>query len=128
VVQVQVGEEQVADGQAVGERHLAHAAVAAVREQAADCLPAVDGHTSRCVDPAGVAEHLQGQGYAVLAVNLRGQGANVRKAPTPQDWRLMIDDLQAAYQFLVDRHNRGKLNLSKFGVLALGEGANLAAA
>ena len=41
---------------------------------------------------------------------------------------MMVDDLQAAYQFLVDRHNRGKLNLAKFGVLALGEGANLAAA
>jgi pimeloyl-ACP methyl ester carboxylesterase len=76
----------------------------------------------------GFAEHLQGLGYAVLAVDLRGHGANARKALSPQDWRLMIDDLQAAYQFLVDRHNRGKLNLAKLGVVALGEGANLAAA
>lgn len=76
----------------------------------------------------GLAESLQGQGYAVLAVDLRGHGANARKALTPQDWRLMIDDLQAAYQFLVDRHNRGKLNLAKLGVVAVGEGANLAAA
>jgi hypothetical protein len=45
-----------------------------------------------------------------------------------RDWRDMVDDLQAAYQFLVDRHNRGELNLAKLGVIALGEGANLAAA
>jgi hypothetical protein len=76
----------------------------------------------------GLAEHLQSLGYAVLAMNLRGQGANERRALTPRDWTTMIDDLQCAYQFLVDRHNRGKLNLSKLGVLALGEGANLAAA
>jgi len=76
----------------------------------------------------GLAEHLQSLGYAVLAVDLRGHGSNVRKALAPQDWRMMIDDLQAAYQFLVDRHNRGKLNLAKLGVVALGEGANLAAA
>src|SRR5262245_10221809 len=76
----------------------------------------------------GLAEYLQSQGYAVLAVDLRGHGSNVRKPLTPQDWRMMIDDLQAAYQFLVDRHNRGKLNLAKLGVIALGEGANLAAA
>jgi len=76
----------------------------------------------------GFAEHLQSLGYAVLTLDLRGHGANARRALTTQDWRTMIDDLQAAYQFLVDRHNRGKLNLAKFGVLALGEGANLAAA
>ncbi|WP_406698265.1 alpha/beta hydrolase [Singulisphaera sp. Ch08] len=76
----------------------------------------------------GFAEHMQSLGYAVLAVDLRGHGANVRKALTPQDWRLMVGDLQAAYQFLVDRHNRGKLNLAKLGVMGVGEGANLVAA
>ena len=76
----------------------------------------------------GLAEHMQGLGYAVLVVDLRGHGSNTRKTLTTQDWRSMVDDLQAAYQFLVDRHNRGKLNIAKLGVLALGEGANLAAA
>jgi pimeloyl-ACP methyl ester carboxylesterase len=76
----------------------------------------------------GFAEHMQSLGYAVLAVDLRGHGANVRKALTSQDWKLMVDDLQAAYQFLVDRHNRGKLNLAKLGVIGIGEGANLVAA
>ncbi len=40
----------------------------------------------------------------------------------------MTVDLQAAYLFLLDRHNRGELNLNKLGVVAVGEGANLAAA
>jgi pimeloyl-ACP methyl ester carboxylesterase len=76
----------------------------------------------------GLAEHLQSVGYAVLALDLRGYGANPRKAMTDRDWRAMVDDLQAAYQFLVDRHNRGELNVAKLGVIGMGEGANLVAA
>jgi alpha-beta hydrolase superfamily lysophospholipase len=76
----------------------------------------------------GLAEHLQGQGHAVLMIDLRGQGANLRRATTPKDWQMMVNDLQAAYQFLIDRTNRGELNLSKLSVIGLGEGANLAAA
>ena len=76
----------------------------------------------------GMAEHLQGLGYAVLCFDLRGHGANTRRALSDRDWRDMVYDLQAVYQFLLDRHNRGELNLAKFGVVALGEGANLAAA
>ncbi len=76
----------------------------------------------------GLAEHLQAQGYAVLIPDLRGQGTNPRRALAPKDWRQMVDDLQSAYHFLLDRHNRGELNVGKFGVLAIGEGANLAAA
>jgi alpha-beta hydrolase superfamily lysophospholipase len=40
---------------------------------------------------------------------------------------MMVGDLQSAYTFLIDRHNRGELNLSRLGVVALGEGANLVA-
>lgn len=76
----------------------------------------------------GLAEHLQGLGYAVLSLDLRGQGQNARRALSANDRELMAQDLQAAYQFLVDRHNRGELNLSKLGVLGVGEGANLVAA
>jgi hypothetical protein len=76
----------------------------------------------------GLAEHMQSLGYAVLVMDLRGHGLTGRKALTTQDWQAMVEDLQVAYQFLVDRHNRGKLNLAKLGVLAVGEGANLAAA
>ncbi|MFO0953730.1 MAG: alpha/beta hydrolase [Isosphaeraceae bacterium] len=76
----------------------------------------------------GLAEHLQKQGYAVMAFDLRGHGANPRRALTEREWRELVDDLQSVYQFLVDRHNRGEINIAKLGVVALGEGANLAAA
>ena len=76
----------------------------------------------------GMAEHLQGLGFGVLDFDLRGYGANTRKAMTDKDWRAMVDDMQAAYEFLVDRHNRGEGNIAKLGVIALGEGANLVAA
>ncbi len=75
----------------------------------------------------GLAEYLQGQGYAVLTFDLRGHGANLRRPLTAKDWKSMVGDLQAAYMFLVDRCNRGELNLSKLGVIGVGEGANLAA-
>jgi pimeloyl-ACP methyl ester carboxylesterase len=72
---------------------------------------------------------MQEQGYAVLVLDLRGHGANPRQTNlSAQDWRLMIGDLQNAYSFLVDRHNRGELNLARLAVVALGDGANLAAA
>lgn len=74
-----------------------------------------------------LAEGLQKDGYAVLAVNLRGHGANARRSLGSKDWQMMVADLQSAYIFLVDRHNRGELNLSRLGVIALGEGANLVA-
>jgi pimeloyl-ACP methyl ester carboxylesterase len=79
-------------------------------------------------DNQGLAEGLQKQGYAVLAIDLRGHGANARRAVTAKDWQTMIGDLQSSYLFLLDRHNRGELNLARLGVVALGEGANLAAA
>ena len=76
----------------------------------------------------GLAEHLQGLGYAVLSFDLRGYGANARRVMGDREWKDMIYDLQAAYHFLLDRHNRGELNLAKLGVIGLGEGSNLVAA
>ena len=76
----------------------------------------------------GLAEHLQSVGYAVFAFDLRGYGANTRRPVADRDWAGMVVDLQAAYLFLLDRHNRGELNVARLGVVALGEGANLAAA
>jgi pimeloyl-ACP methyl ester carboxylesterase len=75
----------------------------------------------------GLAEGLQKDGYAVLALDLRGHGANPRRSLPAREWPLMVGDLQAAYTFLIDRHNRGELNLSRLGVVALGEGANVVA-
>lgn len=76
------------------------------------------------------AEYLQEQDYAVLAVDLRGHGDNPRRDgdPSSREWAAQVNDLQWAYLFLVDRNNRRELNLSKFGVLGVGNGANLALA
>jgi hypothetical protein len=76
----------------------------------------------------GLAEHLQQEGYAVFGMDLRGQGQNPRRPLTLNDRPLLVEDLQAAYVFLLDRHNRGDFNVAKLGVVALGEGANLASA
>jgi hypothetical protein len=67
-----------------------------------------------------LVRHLQEQGYAVLTLDVRQAGAANAEAP--------IRDLQAAYRFLIDRHNRGELNLGKLGVVGVGDGANLALA
>jgi alpha-beta hydrolase superfamily lysophospholipase len=75
----------------------------------------------------GLAEHLQGLNYAALSLDLRGQGQNARRALSRDERSRVIEDVQAAYFFLVDRHNRGELNLAKLGVIALGDGSNLAA-
>jgi pimeloyl-ACP methyl ester carboxylesterase len=76
----------------------------------------------------GLAEHLQQEGYAVLSMDLRGQGQNPRRVLTANDRVLLVEDLQAAYVFLLDRHNRGDFNVAKLSVIGLGEGANLAVA
>lgn len=76
----------------------------------------------------GLAEYLQSQDYAVLTLDLRGQGQNPRRALARGDRPRIVLDLQAAYFFLLDRHNRGELNVSKLGIIGLGDGANLAAA
>ena len=73
----------------------------------------------------GLAAHLQGLGYAVFSMDLRWQGQNPRRALTADERPKLLEDLQAGYFFLVDRHNRGDLNLEKLGVVALGDGANL---
>ena len=76
----------------------------------------------------GLAAHLQGLGYAVFSMDLRWQGQNPRRTLTTDERPKLLEDLQAGYFFLVDRHNRGDLNLGKLGVVALGDGANLATA
>ena len=74
-----------------------------------------------------LAENLQKAGYAVMAIDLHGHGGNPRRNLTPRDWVNTPNDVELAYLALVDRHNRGELNLAKLGVVALGEGANIAA-
>jgi hypothetical protein len=73
----------------------------------------------------GFAVHLQSLGYAVFSMDLRGQGQNPRGQR--HETQQLLEDLQAGFFFLVDRHNRGDLNLAKLGIIALGDGANLVA-
>jgi hypothetical protein len=61
-------------------------------------------------------------------MDLRWQGQNPRRALAASERPKLMEDLQAGYFFLVDRHNRGDLNLAKLGVVGLGDGANLVAA
>ncbi len=75
-----------------------------------------------------LAESLQKAGYAVMAIDLHGHGGNTRRNLTSREWGLVPGDLEIAYLALVDRHNRGELNVAKLGVIALGEGANVASA
>ncbi len=77
---------------------------------------------------ASIAEDLQKQGYTVMALDLRGHGGSTPRRTLPRaDWVNVAEDLQTAYYCLVDRHNWSELNLGKLGVVALGEGANVAA-
>ncbi|WP_199756837.1 alpha/beta hydrolase, partial [Tautonia sociabilis] len=79
------------------------------------------------LDGKGLAGALQQEGYAVLALDLRGFGRSPSRLPEAQAASRRVGDLQAAYRFLLDRHNRRELNLAKLGVVGLGAGANLAA-
>ena len=75
----------------------------------------------------GFANDLQEKGYAVLALDLRGHGRNDRGVVSDERWQASIADLQAAYRFLIDRNNRGELNLGKFAAIGVGESGNLIA-
>ena len=75
-----------------------------------------------------LVRYLQQQGFALLTIDLRGHGGNPRHALTPAEMSLLVGDVQAAYEFLVDRHNRGELNLGKLGVIAVGDASNVAVA
>jgi len=74
-----------------------------------------------------LAAYLQEMGYAVLIVDLRGHGANRGRRGARWDPRRAVGDLQAAYRFLIDRHNRRELNLAKLAAIGLGASANLVA-
>ena len=75
-----------------------------------------------------LVKSLQDQGFALLTIDLRGHGGNPRHPLTQAEVPLLVTDVQAGYLFLVDRHNRGELNLGKLGVIGVGEAANVAAA
>jgi pimeloyl-ACP methyl ester carboxylesterase len=83
----------------------------------------------------GLATVLQKAGYAVVAPDLRkhgqSQGPPVGGARsdriTPVDYRGMIgEDLEAVKTFLLERHNKGELNIRKTGIIAADDSAPIA--
>jgi pimeloyl-ACP methyl ester carboxylesterase len=88
----------------------------------------------------GLASALQrDQGYAILAVDLRGHGESttvlIGNNPKPLEadrinpahWEAMVEsDLEACKQYLMDKHNNGELNIEKLGIIAADTGAVVA--
>jgi pimeloyl-ACP methyl ester carboxylesterase len=79
-----------------------------------------------------LAAHLQSLDYAVLLVDLRGHGGTARRELAAgagendaRRWTVLGGDLQTAYSFLIDRHNRRELNLGMFGVVGVGDAGSL---
>ena len=92
------------------------------------------GHSSKdfqepieSLEGKSLAEHFQQQDYAVLLVDMRPQAARRADANQREVLSALLGDLHTAYAFLIDRHNRRELNLGKFGVVAIGDGADLVA-
>jgi cell division septation protein DedD len=94
-------------------------------------------------DPNGLAAELQGDGFAVVTLDVAGlsdprkRNANLTKdepakknaqpaenQATGNSVEQAVRDLRLTYQFLVDRHNRLEFNLGKLTILNIGEGAN----
>ncbi len=94
-------------------------------------------------DPNGLAAELQGDGFAVVTLDIAGLGdpakRNAAAGKADQTKVAMagnqgsqaiqlnqaVNDLRLAYQFMIDRHNRLEFNLGKLTVLTIGEGANV---
>lgn len=94
-------------------------------------------------DPNGLAAELQGDGFAVVSLDVSGLGDPAKRnaAATKADQTKVtvsagqnspavqlshaVNDLRLAYQFMIDRHNRLEFNLGKLTILTLGEGANV---
>ena len=77
-------------------------------------------------DKGGFAKSLQGAGYAVATVDLRkhgeSQAVGSRRAvgrPGPADFKAMVlYDLEAVKDFLMEEHHAGRLNIRKLGLVA----------
>ncbi|WP_029246600.1 alpha/beta hydrolase [Schlesneria paludicola] len=71
----------------------------------------------------GIASYLQEKGgFAVVAVDLRGHGDSVlpkRSELRKNDYQNMVlYDMQAVKEFLLEEHQKGNLNMNKLGIVA----------
>lgn len=84
-----------------------------------------------------LARALQGKGHAVIVPDLRGHGGSVQvrnatknlDAATfgPADFQLMVrQDMETIKRFLMEKNNRGELNIEKLCVIGAEMGASVA--
>lgn len=79
----------------------------------------------------GIASYLQEKGgFAVVAVDLRGHGDSVlpkRSELRKNDYQNMVMyDMQAVKEFLLEEHQKGDLNVNKIGIVACDFSASVA--
>jgi pimeloyl-ACP methyl ester carboxylesterase len=96
-------------------------------------IPAYKGSQA---DYKDLAEYLQGQGHAVLAVDLRGQGGSTKikgggtldleKMSSEQYYRMINTDMERFKAFLMEKHNAGELNIDMLCVVGAEMGAIVA--
>lgn len=81
-------------------------------------------------NPGPFAEVLQAKGFAVVSVDLRKHGESVREGQERllvSDYELMVGDLAAIKQFLIDEHQKERLNVRKLAIVALDDMCAVAA-
>lgn len=68
-------------------------------------------------------------GFAVVTVDLRGSGdSNQTKMKKPDYQAMVLQDMEAVKQFLLERHQDGELNMNKLGIVGCDVGAAVAIA
>jgi pimeloyl-ACP methyl ester carboxylesterase len=90
-------------------------------------------------DMANLAKSLHAQGHAVVICDLRGHGASTKlRLPNgdlrdikfddlrPNDFKTMVNDVEALKSFLLQENNNGKLNIEMLTVVGAELGAVLA--
>ncbi len=99
------------------------------------------GHKGSRADMQGLAEKLQDQGHAAIAIDLRGHGGSTRQTLpngkdreidpallTKQDLLNMVQyDVEACKAYLMEKNNAGEVNIDKLCVVGADLGAVVAA-
>ena len=76
-----------------------------------------------------LADVLHDEGYAVMTIDLRGQGESPLpggRAVRNADYPAMLGDIEAAKRFLMEEHQAERLNINKLGIVAADSAVPLA--